>query len=90
MILCLSYAQAGRVLSTSKEATIAFVNGKEDLAIEVTICVQNVGDAGDITIKVILRCSEGTFTCQQAIYFKANEIKNARFVIHEPTMSLYC
>jgi hypothetical protein len=58
-----------------------------DYGINISTEVTNVGQPGYITITPELSTSEGEWTRNQELYFKANESKNLTYFFSEPTIN---
>jgi hypothetical protein len=86
-IQCIRNGSKGKIVSSSCSPRIGVINGQPDAGINVEMSIKNEGKAGIIEIQATLNSSEGKFSRTQKLYFKENEVKDLKFLIHEITIN---
>lgn len=84
---CIGKGPKGRIVSSRCSPRIGVINGEPDAGINVEMSIKNEGKAGNIKIRATLNSSEGKFSRSQELYFKENEVKELKFLIHEITIN---
>lgn len=84
---CIGNGPKGRIVSSDCKPKVGLIDNKLDAGINVAISVRNEGKAGIIKVQAMLNSSEGSFSRSQELYFKENEVKNLKFLIHEITVN---
>jgi hypothetical protein len=69
------------------ESDVGLINGEPDYGIKFSLQVQNVGDAGPITILPSVSSSEGEWQREQKVQFAAGETRTLSYFFHEPTIN---
>lgn len=87
--------QISALLSNAKGVTtnlaatsdVGLINNEPDYGIKISFQVQNVGDAGLITIQPWVSSSEGEWQREQKIQFAKGETRPFSYFFHEPTVN---
>ena len=77
----------GRIIKSGCSKGVAVIDKEFDAGINVEMTVRNEGKAGFIKVEATLNSSEGSFSRNQDVYFKENEVKNLEYLFHEVTIN---
>lgn len=75
------------ILSKSADPDSFLVENEADYGYTVSARIQNLGDAGNLTISAVLSSSEGEWTRTQTISLAAKDTRDLKFGFHEPTIN---
>jgi Domain of unknown function (DUF4190) len=78
----------GEVLSINGEPDTKLIDGNLDYGVTVSVVVRNKSkQAGTVTIKSWLSCSEGEWNRSQELVFNGEETKQLTYFFQEPTIN---